>query len=1497
MSYKLRILSFMLLIGTGLLGSPLSVLQNDNKIQQLLSEKDTQILGAEYFIDTDPGEGSATGLTLSSGDGIYSINNNISLGILANGLHKLYVRFKDSNDKWGPARAVSFIVSDTSPAAPDINSAEYYFDTDPGMGLGNLLNVTFNNGQATLSQSDISINGLPEGRHILYIRFHSGETGWGPSRGTSFIISDKAVEPLYIAGAEYFWNTDPGKENGIAINAPQDGNYNESLEELSFTPSPPEIGVNNLFVRMKDSENRWGPVRKVQVTVIDEEESPLTLAAAEYYIDVDPGQGNGTPIPLPADGIYNETQEDLSFSPTIAGLSEGSHFVYLRMKDSNGHWGPARGTQFTISEDAQPVIAGAEYFFNADPGPGKGTALTSVDGSFDSFEESINSSIPISSTGLGVGSHKVYVRFKNSRGEWGSSVSKNFSIVIKPMIVVSETSFDFGVVFIGDSASADFYVKNDGDADLTISDITVPTGYKTNWTSAQGTVIPGDSIKVTVTFTPREEQVYSGNITLANNDVIKTISVTGSGSLTPIAKISVNPSSPYNFGDVDIFTEIEKSVDLVLTNSGTAKLWISAITSSNTNILNHTFTHLTDSLDINESIEFSIIFSPKDTIQYNEYLTISNNSPVSSYRYDITGKGIGTFAPYIVTSPDTLVFGTVQTFTTSQLPLTVQNHGTIDLIISSILPTNPDFSTNLSPSNNTIPPDSEKKLTISYRPVSTGTYEDTLSIYSNDTPNSPRRIRVFGKGSADPVPDLRVSATQLNFGNIEIGATPSTRTLSLTNVGTATLNISGISSEDPVFSTNISGSRSISQNASLDVQVSFSPVENKVYDSRLRIQNDDPDHPSLYIRLLGSSIFPEIFVLTSNLNFGDAAVTQSTDMIMTIENSGTDTLKITEFVLSDMLLDVIQITPSAFNILPKNSKNFQVKFSPVQPVEYSGTITIINNDQNQTVNVTGRGIDISAPVITFNSALIENIGTLENTSISIEADISDNNAVAWARLLYRQGGKATFDSTEMTVLGDIYSAQIPQAYVTRRGVEYYLKAFDGANVRVNPSTAPQIPAVIRIKIPSLPSITIPAETYKMISIPSDLLSKNTKTLLEEIFGEYNINNWRLFRWINGAYVELADNPNFSFDPGKAYWLITLSQEVINIDTSISVTTKENYIMSLDQGWNQVGVPYYFPVTWNDVFSASGNIIQGQTAFEYLNNEWVVASQMDPFHGYFIYTPLGGNILRIPPKESNGVLGKTGIFHEPADNEWQIRIQAESGEIRDRYNFAGTRNDASDGLDIHDIPKPPRINNEHYLSITFLTDNESGNYCGNFKSTSENGQFWDFHVEGKNLNENIVLSLIPESELPETFQIILLDKDLRTGQLWKPGIAFSPKPEKNPDKNYRLVMGFPEYISENNLNIGLTPERYHLSQNYPNPFNPVTKINYELPEPGYVTLKIYNALGQEVCSLIQREYQYPGYYDIRWSGQNDRGYTLSSGIYFYILQVNNYRAVQKMVLIK
>ena len=118
-----------------------------------------------------------------------------------------------------------------------------------------------------------------------------------------------------------------------------------------------------------------------------------------------------------------------------------------------------------------------------------------------------------------------------------------------------------------------------------------------------------------------------------------------------------------------------------------------------------------------------------------------------------------------------------------------------------------------------------------------------------------------------------------------------------------------------------------------------------------------------------------------------------------------------------------------------------------------------------------------------------------------------------------------------------------------------------------------------------------------------------------------------------------------------------------------------------------------------------------------------------------------------------------------------------------------------------------------------------------------------------------------------------------------GVVFDPSQLSNP------------VVSLGALEVQSTPSEFALHQNFPNPFNPQTNIPYDLAESGNVVLRIYNLLGQEVRTLVS-ERQPAGRYKVQWTGTDDRGLSVSSGIYFYQVSVaGKFQDAKRLMLLK
>ncbi len=137
-------------------------------------------------------------------------------------------------------------------------------------------------------------------------------------------------------------------------------------------------------------------------------------------------------------------------------------------------------------------------------------------------------------------------------------------------------------------------------------------------------------------------------------------------------------------------------------------------------------------------------------------------------------------------------------------------------------------------------------------------------------------------------------------------------------------------------------------------------------------------------------------------------------------------------------------------------------------------------------------------------------------------------------------------------------------------------------------------------------------------------------------------------------------------------------------------------------------------------------------------------------------------------------------------------------------------------------------------------------------------------------------------------------------------SFVDNPSGGTKFQYRLkqIDNDGKFEYSKTIEIALTaPAKFSLEQNFPNPFNPSTTIRYSIPKAEYVTLKVYDILGNEIETLVNKEQQ-AGSHQIEFSQgtMNDIQLTtirsqLSSGIYLYCLQAGSFVQTKKMLLLK
>ncbi len=342
-------------------------------------------------------------------------------------------------------------------SAQKIIKGEYFFDTDPGIGLGINIAVTTPADSVEINFT-ASVSSLSNGLHNIYVRLLNDSGVWSMSENRLLNIY-KASANNAIVVSEYFFDTDPGIGSGTSVSV---GTLGDSVEFSSLiSVSSLSSGLHNLYFRTKNADGVWS-LSENRLINIYKANANNNIVKAEYFFDTDPGIGLGTSLSTGA------AADSVEFTSVVAtgSISLGLHNLYIRTKNSDGVWSLSENRLVNVFKNANSQIVWSEFFFTSDPGVGNGTG-SAVPVPGDSVE--FTTSAPTAGLGFGVGTHSIYMRTKNADGVWSLAEERTFSVCDTIGVVTSIAGDTMlaacihqnGITYTIDTVlNADYYVWN-----------------------------------------------------------------------------------------------------------------------------------------------------------------------------------------------------------------------------------------------------------------------------------------------------------------------------------------------------------------------------------------------------------------------------------------------------------------------------------------------------------------------------------------------------------------------------------------------------------------------------------------------------------------------------------------------------------------------------------------------------------------------------------------------------------------------------------------------------------------------------------------------------------------------------------------------------------------------------------------------------------------------------------------------------------------------------
>ena len=247
-----------------------------------------------------------------------------------------------------------------------------------------------------------------------------------------------------------------------------------------------------------------------------------------------------------------------------------------------------------------------------------------------------------------------------------------------------------------------------------------------------------------------------------------------------------------------------------------------------------------------------------------------------------------------------------------------------------------------------------------------------------------------------------------------------------------------------------------------------------------------------------------------------------------------------------------------------------------------------------------------------------------------------------------------------------------------------------------------------------------------------------------------------------------------------------------------------------------------------------------------------------------------------------------------DVEWELRIEYGSEVNDDPANFIGVAASASEGFDELESHKPPIFLDQGFLYFKRPEwDREYDMFSTDFRPAIGEGQSWEFEVS-RQYGTTGTLRFDGLGGIPPEYEVYLINgyNSAPVNLRQNPEYSFTSVSTTMP---FRILVGTGGYIERQVA--AEVPSEFSLAQNFPNPFNSTTSISVKLPRDSRIRLDVYSVLGQRVATIADGEYP-GGTHTFLWSGTDDRGMPVSSGVYLYrLLDGGTPVAAQKMIIAK
>jgi hypothetical protein len=1356
--------------------------------------------------------------------------------------------------------------------AQNITAIEYFFDSDPGIDAGS--KVTFDPASVITNLNfDVNITSLSDGFHTLFIRAKDANNQWSHTYSRPFYklpAATFAAAPN-ITKIEYYIDTDPG--SGAGIDVPITPNTTISNLVVNIDLADVTDGFHTLYFRTQDANGQWShaysrPFYKLPAATFT---AAPNLNKLEYYIDTDPGSGAGIDVPI----TPNTTISNLVVNIDLADVTDGFHTLYFRTQDANGQWSHAYSRPFyklpAATFTAAPNLNKLEYYIDTDPGSGAGTDVP-----IDANTSISNLVVNIDLTDVADGFHTLYFRTRDANGQWSHAYSRPFyklpaaTFTAAPNISKLEYYIDTDP---GSGAGTDVPI----DANTTVSNLVVNIDLTD--------VADGFH---TLYFRTRDA---NGQWSHAYSRPFYKLPATGIASVPNLTKLEyfidtdpgIEAGEVFTLPEANSINDFPIDVNVSGQSIGEHTLFIRAqdakgnwsiVYASNFTMLGPEPTAQPTNLQFTNVQTTSMTLSwTAATGSPAGYIVLrSEGSAVEDIPKDGTtytaGNSIGT---------STVVFvGNGLTVNQTALSSGITYHYAVFAYNGSAELTNYRTADPLrnSQATSVIPPSSQPTNMVFSNVTTT-----SMTVGFTAASGAPAGYIGLVRAASSPTEIPQNGKTYV--AGEEIGASK----VAFVGSGTS-FPVTGLSPGTlyfyDVFSYNGSGGS--------ESYLTTNPLEN----NRTTLAAEPPAQPSnISFSTITANGFVVSFTAPAVAPTGYIAIRRIGSASTTDPVDGT-----TYTAGGDLGNGKIAYVGAAPTFTETGLNPLTQYFYKI----YAFNGTTVSSNYLQAAPLSGNVTTAASPPVFSNNITPNNINAGSNLNVSVQ--ITDNaSGISSAKISYGSANSTSFAESGVDMLnpsGNTYTFTVPAAAFGESGLRYRIEASNGAGLSA--SVGPLLVSVNHtgngFPIP-YNSFGVELSNYRIISIPLNLTNKGVNQVFSTL-APYDDTRWRMFNYNASAqaYVEL--NGGSQIEIGRGYWFISKQNAALNTGGGRTVGTIDDPInIPIVRGrWNQIGNPYLFNVSWDDVVAANPDLTLGNLRVYTGGASMVNApnNRLNAFEGGFVMIgPTGtSNNLIIPAVKNPAANGRFDnhtddekvISNSIESNHWEVRFKLQSANLINPYTGLGMHPQADEYFDRFDDFTMPRFLD--YLELNHHKQLGKTSYSKDMVPTAESHS-WTFDIVSSYDQEPVSLSWDNTYFNSAKKQLILFDEALQRSI----DMSLQSSYTFHAPAKFRVLYGDAAYIKEQTNQYQLI---FHPP--YPNPATDHINISFVIPDhlPACeVSFELLDQTGRKTG--IQHKGLYSsGFHTFTW--KHDTELTkLTNGLYLIRLNCGELSLTRKILILR